>query len=201
MKVLAISCSPRENGNTVKLLNVVLEAAKEEGAETELYSFAGKDIKPCDGCGTCFETGECHVKDDFRRLYEKLLEARGIVIGTPIYAHGMAAQAKMFIDRTCCLTRPPKSLTNKVAGVVVVGGSIGIVDALKTIYFYIVTRQMIPANFVAAYVTEKIDISQMKNCMNAAKNLGRQIVKIIRKAPIYPEDIPRSSIAFGTHTL
>ncbi|MEM0487843.1 MAG: flavodoxin family protein [Thermoproteota archaeon] len=201
MKVLAVSCSPRENGNTVKLLNTVLKGAKEEGAEVELYSFAQKNIMPCDGCMSCFETGECHIEDDFKALYDKLVEADGIVIGTPIYAHGMSAQAKIFIDRTCCLNRPPKTLTNKVGGVVVVAGSLGIIDALKSLYFYFVTRHIVPANFVAAYPTQRTALESMDKCMEAAFNLGRQIVKICRRVPIYPEDIPRSFMAFGTHTL
>ena len=44
MKILGLSFSPRKNGSTVLLLNEALAAAKEAGAETELYSISGKNI-------------------------------------------------------------------------------------------------------------------------------------------------------------
>ena len=67
MKILGISFSPRKEGNTVAMLKEALAAAKKEGAEVELYSVAGKNIQPCDGCWGCTKTGKCHIKDDTRR--------------------------------------------------------------------------------------------------------------------------------------
>ena len=58
VKILGLSCSPRKQGNTVTLLNQVLEGAKGEGAEVELYSVHGKDIGPCTACGGCFDSGK-----------------------------------------------------------------------------------------------------------------------------------------------
>ena len=57
MKILGLSFSPRKNGSTVLLLNEALAAAKEAGAETELYSISGKNIQPCDACRACNSTG------------------------------------------------------------------------------------------------------------------------------------------------
>ena len=50
MKVLGIVCSPRKGGNTEILVGEALASAKELGAEVELVSLIGKNIKPCDGC-------------------------------------------------------------------------------------------------------------------------------------------------------
>jgi multimeric flavodoxin WrbA len=49
MKILAISCSPRPKGSTMTLLGHALKGAQQEGAETELFSVAGKNINPCQG--------------------------------------------------------------------------------------------------------------------------------------------------------
>jgi len=106
MKILAISCSPRKDGNTVAMLNEALKAAKTEGAETELYSVSGKNIQPCDGCWGCTKTGKCHIKDDAALLFDKMLAADGIIFGTPVYFYGMTAQAKAIIDRTIALREP-----------------------------------------------------------------------------------------------
>ena len=75
MDILALSFSPREQGNTELLLEEVLLGARQHGSSTELYRVAGKDIQACDGCGSCWKTGECHIKDDMQDVYEKMLGA------------------------------------------------------------------------------------------------------------------------------
>jgi multimeric flavodoxin WrbA len=200
MKILGLSCSPNKNGNTIALLNQVLKGAKKEGADTELFSVSGKNIQPCQGCGACRETAKCKVDDDMQALYDKLLEADGIVFGTPVYFYNMTASAKAIIERTFCFNKPERSLANKVGGVVTVAGSFGMVSAVKDLYFYMVTRQIIPANYVAAYAGPPGSLEQLDKCMEAARLLGRQIVQIAAQGFKYPSDIPRSFSAFGTHT-
>ncbi len=200
MKILGLSFSPRNDGNTEALLNEALRGAKQEGADIECFSLLDKNIKPCDGCGTCMGTGKCHLQDDMQILYNKLLEANGIIFGTPVYFYSMTGQAKTVIDRTIALNLPEKSLTNKVGGVIVVGGSLGLVDVVKDFYFYIITRQMLPANFVAAYAGPKGDVKKLEQCMKATFDLGRQMVQIVEKKFEYPREFRRSSFAYGTHT-
>jgi multimeric flavodoxin WrbA len=200
MKILGLSFSPHLSGNTVTLLNEVLKGANKEGAETELYSVAGKTYEPCDGCRVCWETGECHIQDEMQTVYSKLLEADGIIFGTPVYFYTMTGQAKLIIDRTVALGKPERCLANKVGGIVVVGGSLGLVDAVKDFYFFMTTRQILPANFVAAYAGASGDVVKLEKCMAAASDLGRQMVLIAKQNFKYPADIKRSSIAYGTHT-
>ena len=198
MKILGLSCSPRKQGNTMILLEEALKGAKQEGAEVELFSIAGKTIEPCDGCRACDKTGRCHIKDDMQGLYEKLLESDGIIFGTPVYFYSMTAQAKAIIDRTIAFSQPERSLANKVGGVIAVAGSQGTTDALKDLYFYMVTRQILPANFVAAYPVG--DLRKMEKCLKAAKDLGRQMVQIAAMKFKYPAEFPRPVFAYGTHT-
>lgn len=200
MKILGLSCSPRKQGNTVTLLNEALKGAQQEGAEVELYSVSGKTIKPCDGCGTCMETGRCHIKDDMQELYQKLLAADGIIFGTPVYFYNMSAQAKIIIDRTMVTNHPDMSLANKVGGVVAVAGSFGLADAVKDLYFYIVTRRMLPANYVAAYAGPEGDVKKLEKGMQAAYDLGRQMVQIVARKFKYPPEFMGPFIAYGTHT-
>ncbi len=196
MKVLALSLSPRRQGNTEVLLAEALVGAKTEGADVELYSVSGKNIAPCDACGGCNKTGECHIKDDMPEVFEKMLAADAILFGTPVYFYNMTAQAKAVIDRSISLNQPEQSLANKVAGLVVTGSSLGLVDALKDFYFYAVTRQMVPANFVASYG----DAKKLEKGMQAARDLGRQVVKMATQGFKYPPEFRRSSFAYGTHT-
>jgi multimeric flavodoxin WrbA len=200
MKILGISCSPRAQGNTVALLEEVFKGAKQEGAETELYSVSDRKIEPCKGCMSCWESGDCVIEDDMQDLADRMVDADGIVFGTPIYFYNMTAQAKAIIDRTIALGRPEQNLANKVGGVVAVAGSLGLVDALKDFYFYFVTRQILPANYVAAYGGPEGEVKHLEKCMQACHDLGRQMVQIAAQNFQYPKDIGRAGFAFGTHT-
>jgi len=200
MKILAVSFSPRKNGNTVAMLENALEGARGEGAEVELYSVAGKNIQPCDGCWGCMKAGKCHIKDDTQLLLDKMLAADGIIFGTPIYFWGMTAQAKAVIDRTISLYRPERSLSNKVCGVVASCGSLGMVDALKDFSYYIVQRRMLPANQVSAYVGSPEELLKMEKCLKALNDLGRQMVALVKLNFKYPAEFIGGPGAFGTHT-
>jgi multimeric flavodoxin WrbA len=200
MRILGLSCSPRRSGNTEILLEEALRGAQQEGAETELFSVSGKKIKPCDGCWVCFGTGKCHIKDDMESLCNKMVASDGIIFGTPVYAYSMTGQAKTIIDRMLVLSTPDRNLANKVGGVIVVAGSIGIIDPVKDLYFNMVINKMVPANLVAVYAMNKGDVREMSQGMLAAFNLGREMVQIAAKKFEYPSEFTRNFFAFGTHT-
>jgi multimeric flavodoxin WrbA len=199
MKILGISCSPRKNGNTVAMLEKALAGAKGDGAEVELYNFAGKNLQPCDGCWGCLKTGKCHIKDDVPELFDKMTAADGIIFGTPIYFWGMTAQAKTLLDRTISLNQPGRNLNNKVCGVVASCGSLGMVDALKDFSFYIIQRRMLPANQVAAYLMKPEDLLAMEKCLKALDSLGRQMAALVKMGFKYPEEFFKGPGAFGTN--
>lgn len=200
MKILGLSCSPRKSGNTEILVGEALNGAQHEGAEVELFSLSGKEIRPCDGCSACRKTGKCHINDDMQTVYQKLVAADGIIFGTPIYFYSMTSQAKALIDRTYALVGPEQSLANKVGGVISVAGSIGIIDAVKDLYFFIIIHRMLPANYVAAYATEKGGIRKKERALKAAWELGREMVQLVRKGFEFPSEFRRSIFAYGTHT-
>ena len=85
MKVVAIIGSPRKNGNTEQLAAHTLKAIAEEGIETEIISLAGKDIRPCNACMACSKLEECSIKDDLPPIYQKMKEADGIILASPVY--------------------------------------------------------------------------------------------------------------------
>jgi len=103
MKILAIAGSPRRGGNTDTLLDQAIAGAKSVGAEVEHIILSRLKIAPCIECNRCFETGRCVVKDDYQLLYDKTLEADGIMLASPIFFMNVSAQTKAFIDRFQCL--------------------------------------------------------------------------------------------------
>ncbi|MBI4188327.1 MAG: flavodoxin family protein [Chloroflexi bacterium] len=188
MKILGLSCSPRKSGNTAILVNEALAGAKKEGADAELFSLSGKEIKPCDGCQACVNTGKCHIKDDMQTLYQKFIEADGIIFGTPVYFYAMASQAKAVIDRTYSLRRPTFRLVDKVGGVITVAGSLGRIDVLKDLYFNIAINHMIPADYIAATASEKGAIKSDEKTMKMAWELGREMVQLVKVGFEFPSE-------------
>ncbi len=102
IKVLAISASPRRDGNTDNYLSQALEILNksEIAAEVTKYSFFGKRFGACIGCLRCYENGgSCILKDDFEELRKLWLEADCIIYCLPVYVVGIPGQLKCFIDR------------------------------------------------------------------------------------------------------
>ena len=98
-KILGIMGSPRRHSNTEMLLDKVLEGAKEMGAEVEKVLVSALKISPCLELYECRKEGKCPIKDDMRRLYEKLTEADYVVFASPIFFYGITSQAKAIVDR------------------------------------------------------------------------------------------------------
>jgi len=179
MKVLGVSGSPRKRGNTDILLSEALTAASKAGAETELLAVRDWQIKPCDGCRSCRQTGKCHIKDDMQVLYGKLLDADGIIFGTPVYLWSMTGTLKIFMDRTYALMYPYLRLANKVGGIIVVAARTGVTNTSSTFYLFFACNHMFAADYVNGYAADKGSIVKDKHAMKAAWELGKQVSSLI----------------------
>lgn len=102
--VLAISSSPRRNGNSLRLLESTAEGVKQAGHDVELIYLADwvtGFLRDCRECRS--KSGECTIEDRYRELFlEKFLPADAIIYGTPLYWYGMSGQLKAFFDRMFC---------------------------------------------------------------------------------------------------
>jgi len=99
-KLLILKGSPREKGNSAVLADQAAAAAGAAGWQVECVSLQDLDIRACDGCDLCAQTGEyCVIDDDMQSLYPKLLAADALMLATPIYWFTFSAQLKLCIDR------------------------------------------------------------------------------------------------------
>jgi len=99
MKIISYIASPRKEGNTAWVVNQILEAAKEKGAETQSFYCGELNINPCKGCLGCLKSDKCVINDDMQMLYAELKQADALILGSPVYMGQMTAQAKTFTDR------------------------------------------------------------------------------------------------------
>lgn len=206
MKIIGISGSPRKNGNTEILVQEALKAASEKGAKTEFISLAGKNIKPCNGCGTCYtekSKGICAIKDDdLPGIYEVMRQSDGIIIGSPVYFLSVTAQLKAFFDRSVILRYakgmpadrpgvpggPEFLLKNKVGGAMAVGGGRdgGQLFTINSILQWMLTQNMIIVgnNFAmggSAMAGMKGDAAKDEIGLAMAKHVGLRVGEVAGK--------------------
>ncbi len=192
MKVVGVVCSPRIGGNTEILVGEVLAGARSEGAESELITLADKRIGFCDACGRCEEGGRCRIHDDMQPIYGKLLEADGLVVGSPVWFWSVTGQAKTFLDRLYALQHPRKRLMNKVGAAVVVAGRQGKTRALEVIVEALRSHRIIIADTVDGFGYEPGEIRRDERAMRSAWELGREMVQLINRRFTWPEEFSES---------
>ncbi len=123
VKILGISCSPREGKTTATALKAALEAAKKVDLriEVELIDLGGLEISGWSG-GTKPTEGR-QITDDFDLILPKLRDPNvgGWIIGSPVYFRSLTALCKVFLERCAVLRKPKLLLADTVVGVLAVG--------------------------------------------------------------------------------
>jgi multimeric flavodoxin WrbA len=125
IRILGISSSPRVGSNTTILVNEALKGAMTlEGTETKFIPLGRKRILPCVDCNRCNVEGTyCVQKDDMQEIYEALIWADGMILGTPVYYQTLNAQMKIMMERCRPICRKLGDLLRfKVGGAIAVGG-------------------------------------------------------------------------------
>ena len=99
MNILAFLGSPRVGGNTELLLNETLKAIDQAQHPIRVFRLNEMDIRPCQNCGGCDETGICIIEDAMADIYDAIRGADRIILASPIFFFGLSAQTKIMIDR------------------------------------------------------------------------------------------------------
>ncbi|MDD5455159.1 MAG: flavodoxin family protein [Candidatus Ratteibacteria bacterium] len=102
-KIIGILGSPRRGGNTEILLDAVLEAAQNKGADVKKFILNELEFVPCQECENIRRDGICIVEDDWQKIFAEVENADTVVLASPIFFGSVSAQMKMFIDRFQCL--------------------------------------------------------------------------------------------------
>jgi len=123
VKILGISCSPREGKTTAIAVKASLDAAKkvDRRIEVELIDLGGLEIAGSLGGATSADAQQ--ITDDFDLILPKLRDPNvgGWIIGSPSYFRCMSALCKAFLERLAVLRSPKLLLADKPVGVLAVG--------------------------------------------------------------------------------
>ena len=182
MKVVAFNGSPHPKGNTYHLLKLALDELDGLGIETEMVQVGSRPIFGCKACYKCKENKDRRCAfdhDDVNEYIEKLVEADGILLGSPTYFADVSAQMKAFIDRTGIVARANDNLLRRKvgAGVVAVRRA-GSIHAFSSINYYFLIAEMIVPGSVYWNIGlggEPGDVLSDVEGVETAKQLGRNM--------------------------
>ena len=102
MKVIAFNGSPHKMGNTASALELAKEQFESAGIEFEIFHVGTKPVAGCMGCGMCFKNKneECIIKgDSVNEAIQKVKDADGVILASPVHYSGIAGNMKSFLDR------------------------------------------------------------------------------------------------------
>jgi multimeric flavodoxin WrbA len=185
MKVIGFIGSPRIAGNTAWVVNKIIEGANEKGAETQVCNSSELDIKPCKGCLSCVSNDRCIINDDMQKIYDAIIQADALVLGSPIYMGQMTAQAKTFMDRLFAQITPrfsPKFKEKNAGKKLVLAFTQGNPDSGKFQTYYDYTKHIFQLlefkvkDVVVVAGTRNEIVSERKELHAAMKNIGSLLV-------------------------
>lgn len=195
MKAIAINGSARQDGNTAILLEFVLAELESEGIETELVQLAGKEIHGCRACMKCFSdaTGFCTFDDDYlNECIRKMVEADGIILGSPTYFTDVSAEMKALIDRAGLVAKANSDMFSRKAGAAVVAvrraGSTHAFDTMN--HFFLISQMIIPGSVYwnMGFGLDKGDVRQDEEGIRTMKTLGRNMAWLMKKLAARPQE-------------
>jgi multimeric flavodoxin WrbA len=188
MKVVAFNGSPRQKGNTAMLLNTVLAELQKGGVETELIQLGGKKIHGCMACLKCFENQNkrCSIDNDIlNELVDKMIEADGIIIGSPTYFANVSTEVKALIDRAGLVAIANGHMLKRKVGVAVVAvrraGATDTFDAINKFFF--INQLIVPGSVYwnMGFGLGEEEAKSDDEGMNTMRILGENMAWLLKK--------------------
>lgn len=188
MKVVAFNGSPRKDGNTAYLISRVLSELEDAGIETEFVQLGGKKIQGCLACAKCFENRDLRCSNDTDFINEsiaKMIDADGIILGSPTYFTNVSTEMKALIDRAGLVSKANGDLLRRKVGAAVVAvrraGSLPAFDAIN--HFFLITQMVVPGSnyWNMGIGLDKGDVAKDEEGLQTMKVLGRNMAWLLRK--------------------
>ena len=185
MKVVLFNGSPRKEGNTFHCLNIVMEELKQEGIECDYVWIGMEKLQGCTACLKCIDNDDqrCVLPNDKMNEYiQKMLDADGIIIGSPTYFSNVTTSIKALIERAGYATG--EHLRRKVGAAVVAVRRAGANHVFSSINYFFLIKEMIVVG--SSYWNVGIgklpgEVLQDEEGVRTFSNLGKNIAYVIKK--------------------
>ena len=146
-RVVLLCGSPRREGNTAQVLGECAKVLEREGVETETVMLGEMRILSCTACGLCTE-GECSLDYGLNEIIEKIREAGGFIVGTPVYFGTARGDVTAALQRIGMVSMSSDSfLSRKVGGPIAVARRGGHTATLQELLmFYLINDMIVPGS-------------------------------------------------------
>jgi multimeric flavodoxin WrbA len=186
MKVLAISGSPRPQGNTYHLLQEALKVLASQGLETEYLSLYDKQILPCKACLKCAEEkNRCAQEDDFMPIFQAMSRADGLIVGSPVYFGSATPNLMALLDRAGYVARQGDNpFYRKVGTPIVVARRAGVNFTYAQLQFWFAIMGMVvPGStyWPIAYGLKPGDVAQDAEGLKTITDLAQNLAWLMQK--------------------
>ncbi len=125
--ILGISASPQKGGKVETLVQEVLSASR---LPSEMVRLHDMRVGPCKACNGCWADNRCVIKDDWKTLSKKILDARALVIGSWAFSGMIDSATKALMERFWSFRHHHLLTQGRVGGVVVAGSNTALADTL-----------------------------------------------------------------------
>lgn len=144
-KVVILCASPRKKGNTAQLLQECRKVLEAAGVPSETFDLGSMNISSCIACGKCEKLGVCAQEDGLNGIIKSIREARGLIVGTPVYFGTARGDLMNALQRIGMVSKSTdRFLSRKVGGPVVVarrGGHTATIQEL--LMFYLINDMVV----------------------------------------------------------
>lgn len=185
LNVVAFNGSPRREGNTSILIRHIFDELEHEGIATELVQVGGQQIRGCSACMRCYEKRDqrCVFDDDIvNDCIGKMIDADGIIFGSPVYFLDVTAEMKALIDRSGVVSRANGGLyRRKVATAVAAVRRSGGNTTIDTILHFLLYSDMtVPGIPVIGIGQEIGDVLRDEEGIARAKEVGKNMAWLLK---------------------
>ena len=187
MKVVAFNGSPHKKGNTYNAIETVAKELEKEGIEVEIVHVGNKAIRGCIACGGCSrnQNERCVLdKGEVNEWIQKMKEADGIILGSPVYYSAIAGTMKSFLDRAFYVASSNGGMFRHKVGASVVAvrrsGGIPVFDQLNNYINY--SEMIMPTSnyWNVAYGTAPGEVTQDEEGMQIMRVLGKNMAWMMK---------------------
>jgi multimeric flavodoxin WrbA len=188
MKVIGINGSSRLDGNTSILIKTVFGELQKHGIETELIQLGGRAVRGCMACRSCFnnKNNQCVLKEDLvNECMAKMIEADGVILGSPVYFTDVSAEMKALIDRAGFISMANGGLLKHKVGAAVTavrrGGATHAFDTMNH-FMHISQMFMVGASYWnMGYGREIGEVENDEEGIRNMKVLGENMAYLLTK--------------------
>lgn len=176
-KVILLSGSPNADGNTIKVLKECAKVIESNGVEAEVVSLSGLNLKD----SMNFEGG---YNDGFDEIINKIREAKGLIVGSPVYWGTARAEVMTALQRIAMASKQQGHfLSRMVGGPIAVARRGGQTSSIQEmLMFYLYNDMIVPGStyWNMVFGQKPGDALKDEEGMNTVKRFAENVAYLVK---------------------